>query len=205
MSCNIKLAVSESSQLSVSLVVPACRAAHLCLLDKTLSTLPTENILSPFLSFFSSSFPSLLFHFLLLSIPLSVLLSFSPFLSAVSVLFSFSHCHFFFFFNSPLPPLPSSSPHCPAQFIFLAFFSAFAFLLFFCFPSLAFPAVRFDFVLFRDLFCQSFEFKAKEAAVFIFSLHLDEHTHERACTIAGWLIETCVSKLLMFTEALYCR
>ncbi|KAK1906448.1 A disintegrin and metalloproteinase with thrombospondin motifs 4, partial [Dissostichus eleginoides] len=40
MSCNIKLAVSESSQLSVSLVVLACRAAHLCLLDKTSSTLP---------------------------------------------------------------------------------------------------------------------------------------------------------------------
>lgn len=58
MSCNIKLAVSESSQLSVSLVVPACRAAHLCLLDKTCSTLPRENTLSPslFLPLFFFSF-----------------------------------------------------------------------------------------------------------------------------------------------------
>lgn len=43
MSCNIKLEVSERSQLSVILVVLACRAAHLCLLDKTSCALPREN------------------------------------------------------------------------------------------------------------------------------------------------------------------
>lgn len=62
MSSNIKLAVSESSQLSVSVVVLACRAAHLCLLDRTSSTLPRENTLSPSLFCFAF-FHFVLFHF----------------------------------------------------------------------------------------------------------------------------------------------
>lgn len=45
MSCNIKPAVSERSRLSVSSAVLARRAAHLCLLNKTCSTLPRENTL----------------------------------------------------------------------------------------------------------------------------------------------------------------
>lgn len=201
-SCNIKLAVSESSQLSVSLVVLACRAAHLCLLDKTPSTLPRENILSPLLFFFSSSLPCLLFYFV--SFYHSLCLSFFlfPFLNIVSFLFNFSLSHFLKSTPTSLPEL-FSLLSCTVY--FSGFLPCFCFSTILLFPSLSFPAVRFDFELFWDLFCHSFEFEAKEAVVFIFSLHLDEHTHELACTAAGWLIETCVSKLLMFTEALYCR
>ena len=79
MSCNIKPEVSESSQLSVSSVVLACRAAHLCLLDKTCSGLPGENTLSPFLFFFSFALPCSLFHFAFVCFYHSLCLSFSLF------------------------------------------------------------------------------------------------------------------------------
>lgn len=182
MSCNIKLAVSESSQLSVSLVVLACRAAHLCLLDKTPSTLPRENILSPLLFFFSSSLPCLLFYFV--SFYHSLCLSFFlfSFLNIVSFLFNFSLSHF-------LKSTPTSLPELLSLLSCIVYFSGFlpcfCFSTILLFPSLSFPAVCFDFELFWDLFCHSFEFEAKEAVVSIFSLHLDEHTHELACTAAG--------------------
>lgn len=59
MSGNIKPAVSERTRLSVSSAVLARRAAHLCLLNKTCSTLPRENILClvpDFLYFVSLTF-----------------------------------------------------------------------------------------------------------------------------------------------------
>lgn len=51
MSCNIKPAVGERSRLSVSSAVLARRAAHLCLLNKTCSTLPRESTLCLVLDF----------------------------------------------------------------------------------------------------------------------------------------------------------
>lgn len=152
MSCNIKLEVSESSQLSVSLVVLACWAAHLCLLDKTCSTLLRENTMSPILFFFPFLSPMLslsLCFCLILSFPLSVFLTPSPCLSTQYRLYL---AFLFYFSNPPLPFPPVLLPTVLYSLFFLAFFPASLFLLSFCFPSPSSPAVRFYFVLFWDLF-----------------------------------------------------
>lgn len=103
MSCNIKLAVSESSRLSVSLVVPACRAAHLCLLDKTCSTLPRENTLSPSFTLLHSSL-------------------FSSFCLSHSLFF----CQYCFYFLKPSQHFfPVSLPAVQSSLFFLAPLSSF--------------------------------------------------------------------------------
>lgn len=117
MSCNIKLAVSESSQLSVGLVVLACRAAHLCLLDKTFPALPREHTLSPLLFFLLLSFTL----FQSISINPFVCLSRS-FLAQYVFLFYFS---FFFFWVKP---------NLPAVLCTLFFLNLYTLLLFFCYP-----------------------------------------------------------------------
>ncbi len=148
MSCNIKLAVSESSQLSVSLVVLACRAAHLCLLDKTCSTLPKKNTSSPSLFFFSFSLPCFLFHFVSVYLYDSLCLSVSLFLPVSQHNMAFYLASLFYFLNPPLLFLPVLLPAV----LYSLFFLPSLFLLSFCFPSPSSPAVRFYFVLFWDLF-----------------------------------------------------
>lgn len=205
MSCNIKLAVSESSQLSVSLVVLACRAAHLCLLDKTCSTLPRDNTLSLFLFFFSFSLQCFLFYFVS-SVSIIPFVCLSHFLLSSQHFTTFYLVSFYFqkikiYFLNPSLPFP------PYSLFLVALHPASLFPLPFCFSCPSSPAVRFDFVLFWDLFVSPsvYSCAASLSAVFISSPHLAEHMHEHAHTTSRRLIETCVSKLLMFTEALYCR
>lgn len=149
MSCNIKLAVSESSQLSVSSVVLACRAAHLCLLDKTCCTLSRENTVSlPFLFSLSPWHAFSFTLFLSISIIPFVCLSRAypaqyPFLFRLPLLF----------FKSTAAFPRRSSPLSPAQFIFSGLSSL---LLFSRHPLVSLlpllPLSVFYFVLFWDLF-----------------------------------------------------
>lgn len=193
MSCNIKPAVSESSQLSVSLVVLACRAAHLCLLDKTCSTLPRENTLSPSLFLFLLCFLSLCFS-PFLSLPLSVLLAF------------LAQSHFFI---SPLFLFyKSNTARCSVHFIFSGFPPP---LLYICYPfvSLLHPHPLSIFILYyfgTSLSALRFESAPslrRRCSSLLCTWLSTRAGHAHAA--ATRLIETCVSKLLMFTEALYRR
>lgn len=110
-SCNIKLAVSESFLLSVSLVVLACQAAHLCLLDKTCSTLPWENILSPLPFLFLHLPPMLSLSLLFLSFSIIPFVCHAP-----SPRFSVTFLSFIFFKSAPFPPQLFSLLSCTVYF-----------------------------------------------------------------------------------------
>lgn len=201
LSCNIKLAVSESSQLSVSLVVLACRAAHLCLLDKTCSTVPREKISSPCFFLFSCSTPCFLFHFVFVSFYYYLCLSCSPLPSSQNnITFYLS---FLFYFSNPtlfspqfISPLSSTVYFFWLTSLFLLFYSSFAF-----------HPEHFYIVLFYDFFASFLSLKL--CCLFGGGVHFlsapGQALHKIARNAFQWLIETCVSKLLMFTEALYCR
>lgn len=173
MSCNIKLAVNESSQLSVSLVVLACRAAHLCLLDKTCSTLPRENTLSLFLFFFSFSLQCFLFyfvsslsviHFVYLS---HFLLSSQHFITFYLVYFYLQKRKVFFKSISAFPP--NSSPRCPLQFIFCGS-PSFSFSTSLLFPLSLFSCCPFLFCIILGPLCQSFGLQLRH--LFVSGVHL---------------------------------
>lgn len=135
MSCNIKLAVSKSSQLSVSLVVLACRAAHLCLLDKTCSILPRENTLPSFIFSLSFSLPCFLFHFVSVFLYKSLCLSFFLSIPVSQYNIAFYLASLLYFLYPQLPHLPVLFPTVLLSLFFLAVFLASLFPLPFCFPS----------------------------------------------------------------------
>ena len=155
-----------------------------------LHTTQGEHLVSPLLL----PLPCFLFHFVFVYF----YYSFCPsFLHNIAFYFS----SLFYFLNSPLPLLPAV--------LYSLFSLAFLpLLLFFCHPFVSLspspPAVRFYFVLFWDLFVSPAVLKPAPSL------------RQRRCssllctwlstrTAARRLIETCVSKLLMFSEALYCR
>lgn len=154
MSCNIKLAVSESSQLSVNLVVLACQAAHLCLLDKTCSILPRENTLSAFLFFLSPMLSLSLCFCLFLSFLLSVSLTFFLHLNTVSLFI-----WLFFYFLPFLLLLLHAVLHTQFLSGFLPCFSVSTIL--FVFPSPSSPLPLSIFILYYfGTFLSALRFKA---------------------------------------------
>lgn len=151
-----------------------------------------------FLSFF-------LFHFVFVFLPflLSVFLALPShnitFYLLLSFIFETHRCLSSLFFS----PLSRT-----VYFLWLSLpCSSFSAIL--LFPLSLFSRCPFLFCIILGPLCQSFRVlkprRLSLVAVFISSLHLAEHTRGHARTATRRLIETCVSKLLMFTEALYCR
>lgn len=141
---------------------------------------------------FTFLFPSFLPCFCLRpSIYLSVLLASPP-----SILKHFDSAIIFYFFKVII--LPSYS--------FVSFFFS-PRLLLFSFSLTLLSIFSLYYFFFFGLHCSLVQNCAPSpwAAVFISFLHLAEHAHEHAAAVARKPIETCVSKLLMLTEALYCR
>lgn len=138
---------------------------------------------------------------LLLSFTLLKSISITPFVCLSHFLL---HNIIFFFFDFINPILLAA-----LYILFsLAFLPAPLYRLSFCFPSPSSPAVHFYFVLFGDLFVRPSGLNprrlfAGRCSSLLRTWLSTGHGHAHAA--AARLIETCVSKLLMFTEALYSR